>query len=869
MEKAMCMETLIEQIDNENLMLYMGNGVTMDSDVEKRIVLFTHELKRSGAPGVLLNMSQVLLELGYSVFLISDEDGELLQDFVELGVNVIIYGQMTNDPQWLLKIAEIFPVIFINTMILMHFVAFFAPFAKKIYWWIHEAEIGIANWADKFKAVPKVPSIQVLAASPLIKKNLKDYWKCDSTLLNFYIHDVPKNDIDMGDKINILNVGDVNGNKGQDVLMAAFDKLDAATKAKCDLYFCGENQRYHEGLLLEVLDYVDARENVHMLEGMPKEELYDLYDEVDIIVVSSYYESTSAVAVEGMMKEKLCVCTENCGVCEYLKDGESVLTFKRGDSDSLCAALSKAINQYDDLADIRKNGRKVFEQVYTKAVFEKRIREILEDRVEINPGMNFCTGCGACKEICPVGAITMVKNEKGFSYPEIDAEKCIHCKKCISVCPVNSKSVNPAVKEAYALKRKDEEKLKESQSGGAFSVFAEKILSEGGVVYGVALDETCKAEYIRVDNLNELIRLKGSKYVQADLKDTYKKVEEDIKTKKVLFSGTPCYVSGLKKYLGNNNTENLLTCDLICHGVPSPEVYESHLKYLGKRFGKTITDFNFRDKSFNGWHTHMESCTDEEGKMVAENSYANIFYTDACLRESCYNCEYAGIERPADLTIGDFWGIEKVFPDMDDNKGVSLVLVNSVKGKKFWENILSDKSVEIREADVKKCLQRNLTMPTPRPTITEEFWDDYWNCDYRKIVRKYGQVNFYTRANFSVLNCWQKKLDRGEGLAAVLGERGIARVLVIGDKKNNQLAIMELKKGGIEVIGQIQFEGYETAEEIPVIALNEKLCEVLEKADTILVTEESDFVDILTELHKVKVPMDKITPLSFVVDEEV
>lgn len=461
MEKIIYLEQLIEKIDHENLMLYLGNHTTMDSNVEKRIVLFTHELKRSGAPSVLLDMSRVLLEMGYSVFLISDEDGELLEDFVNIGVNVILYQEMTNDPRWLVTIAEVFPVIFINTMVLMHFVTFFATIAKKIYWWIHEAEIAIAHWADQYKEVPKVPSIQVLAASALIQRNLKEYWNCDSELLNFYIHDVPAKPVNTGEKINILNVGDVNGNKGQDVLIAAFAKLDDATKEKCDLYFCGANQRYDEETLLAVLDFVDANENVHMLEGMPKEELYELYDEVDIIVVASYYESTSAVAVEGMMKEKLCICTETCGVCDYLKDGESVLTFKRGDADSLCQVLSKAINQYDSLLEIRKNGRRVFEQVYTKANFEKRLRQILEEKIVINPKMNFCTGCGACKGACPVDAITMVKNEKGFVYPEIDDEKCIHCKKCVAACPVNHKTVNPEATEGYALKRKNAEKLKE------------------------------------------------------------------------------------------------------------------------------------------------------------------------------------------------------------------------------------------------------------------------------------------------------------------------------------------------------------------------------------------------------------------------
>ncbi len=869
MGKIMNMQDIIEAIDKEELMLYMGNGIDMEAHVDKRIVLFTHELKRSGAPSVLLGMSKILVGWGYSVFLIADEDGELLEEFVEQGVNVILYTKMTTDPRWLVKIAEVFPNILVNTMVSMHVVIFMAPYAQKLYWWIHEAENAIEHWTEKAKEVPRVPALKVLAASPLIKRNLKQYWNMDSKVLNFYIDDVPATAVDRGEKINIINVGDVNGNKGQEVLAKAFTKLDEDTKAKCDLYFCGDNQRYNEQLLLQVLDFVDANDNVHMLEGMPKAELYDVYDQIDIIVVSSYYESTSAVAVEGLMKGKLCICTETCGVCEYLKDGESVLTFKRGDADSLSEALNKAINQYESLSEIRQNGRQVFEQVYAKNVFEKNLKEFLEGTVEINSRMNACTGCGACMTACPVDAITMVINEKGFGYPGIDNEKCIRCKRCEAVCPVNEVEVNLPVKEVYAFKRKDTDKLMESQSGGVFSTFAEEVIRQGGVVYGVALDEECKAIYIRVETQEELNRLKGSKYVQADLKNTYMCIREDIKTKKVLFSGTPCYVAGLVKYLKNENTDNLLTCDLICHGVPSPMLYESHLKYLSERYGKKITDFNFRDKKITGWHGHIETCTDDMGARVADNVYANIFYTDACLRESCYSCQYANTERVADITIGDFWGVDKIYSDMDDNKGISLVLVNSPKGRAFWQELTKKNEAEIRITKREKCLQRNLQIPTPRSKKTEEFWNDYLNFDYKKVVRKYGQSRLYERPNFSTLNCWQKKLENGKGLTQILSERDISQILILGDKKNNQLAIMELKRGSIKISGEIRFGNREITGLVPRVEIDDKLLQKVEKVDTILVMDESDMVDMLEALYKAGVPMEKITPLSFVVDEEV
>ena len=380
MSDVWSVQKIIEEIDKEELVIYIGNDVEMEEKIAKRIVLFTNELKRSGAPSVLFDMSSVLLEMGYSVFLISEEEGELLEDFVENGINVILYPTMTNDPKWLVKVAEIFQEVLVNTMVMMHVVDFMAKYATKVYWWIHEAEIAIANRTSQFNSysIRKNANVEIWAASLLIQENIRDYWMCESKLLNFYIKDVPAKNLYNRKKLNIINVGDINGNKGQEILVSAFEKLEPEVRNRCELYFCGYNQRYNEEIILKVLDYIDKRNNVHLLGGKTKEELYEIYDEIDIVVVASYYESTSAVAVEGMMKSKLCICTETCGVCKYLKDGESVLTFKRGEPVSLANALTKAIVNYDELEHIRKNGRLVYEKNYTKKVFANRLEELLK-----------------------------------------------------------------------------------------------------------------------------------------------------------------------------------------------------------------------------------------------------------------------------------------------------------------------------------------------------------------------------------------------------------------------------------------------------------------------------------------------------------
>lgn len=370
-------QRIIEEIDRDELILYVGNNVSMDMVADKRIALFSHELKRSGAPSVLLDMSKVLLELGYSVFLVTDEEGELLEEFVEHGVNVIVYANYTEDPRWLMKVAEMFPDILVNTMVMGYLVKFLVPHAQKLYWWIHESEIGIVKYAKEINSITMTPALRILAASPQIKRNIKLYWHLESELLNFYVDDVPAKERNRDGKLYLLNVGDMNGNKGQDILVDAFEMLSDEAKAKSELYFCGDNQRYNEQILIKVLDYVDANENVHILEGMPKAELYGLYDEIDIIIVASHYESTSAIAVEGLMKGKMCVCTETCGVCEYLQDGENVFTFKRRNAKSLAEVLEKVIMQFDCFDEVRQNGRKVYEQVYTKEVFRKRLGEIL------------------------------------------------------------------------------------------------------------------------------------------------------------------------------------------------------------------------------------------------------------------------------------------------------------------------------------------------------------------------------------------------------------------------------------------------------------------------------------------------------------
>ena len=354
---------------------------------------------------------------------------------------------------------------------------------------------------------------------------------------------------------------------------------------------------------------------------------------------------------------------------------------------------------------------------------------------------DICCGCSACEKVCPKQAITMKRNEKGFELSVIDSEKCIRCGLCEKICAFSKRlkaPIAPNTVKAYGLKKK--KGRKKSQSGGAFAAFAEFILSRHGIVYGVACNSK-QALYKRIAQIRHLDELKGSKYVQAKAGNIFAEVEQDLLDDQwVLFSGTACHLDGLKSYLAKRriNTQKLILCDLVCHGVPSPLVYEDYYKYLENKFG-SIRNFNFRKKLKGGWHANIESFVDKKKHLWITDNYTKIFYSHLELRESCYQCPYASMNRISDITIGDFWGIEKVDAAFHSNDGVSLVLVNSEKGQRLFENIKT--SVVWKEFSPDQCKQPNLYAPTNRPEVYDKFWKNYMENGFRDTVVKYCDYN--------------------------------------------------------------------------------------------------------------------------------
>lgn len=316
-----------------------------------------------------------------------------------------------------------------------------------------------------------------------------------------------------------------------------------------------------------------------------------------------------------------------------------------------------------------------------------------------------CCGCTACYAICPKGAITMQEDGEGFKYPAIDKSKCIDCGLCCKVCPLDKKLENvitPAV--SFACTAKDENFVKQSSSGGVFPLLANMFAEQQAVIYGAAFDNNWKVKHIRVDDIGELKKLYTSKYVQSDMGYSFKQVKHDLDTgKEVLFAGTPCQVAGLKSYL-SKEYNNLTTVDFICHGVPSPAVWESYIKEKAVNLNSKIIDISFRNKK-DGWKNFGFMFKTRDGKEIYERAGDNIymqgFLKDLYLRASCYDCKFKTLNRASDITLADFWGVEKVLPEMETAKGVSLCWASSEKGKNILIEVLEQtvyKKVDLNEA---------------------------------------------------------------------------------------------------------------------------------------------------------------------------
>lgn len=321
-----------------------------------------------------------------------------------------------------------------------------------------------------------------------------------------------------------------------------------------------------------------------------------------------------------------------------------------------------------------------------------------------------CTGCGACYNICPVKAITMKPDANGFCFPELDETVCVDCGMCLNVCPAHAPQYdNDAQPNCYAVMAEDAIRAV-SSSGGVFSLLADWVLAQDGVVCGAAFTPDYYAvEHIIISEPEQLPLLRGSKYVQSDTKNIYQQVKEHLaRGKVVLFTGTPCQVAAMHSFLGETK-ENLYTLDIVCHGVPSQLVYKRFVEEQERIHNSKATRVSFRDKDIVGW-THSTTIDFANGqtyqKRRNECAYMNSFLNLLTLRESCGNCPFAALPRQGDMTIADFWDVHRIDASLDDHKGTSMVLVNNDKGKKLLE-VLARSAALCVKAPLEQAIKYN------------------------------------------------------------------------------------------------------------------------------------------------------------------
>lgn len=363
--------------------------------------------------------------------------------------------------------------------------------------------------------------------------------------------------------------------------------------------------------------------------------------------------------------------------------------------------------------------------------------------MELFTNKSKCYGCGACENACSVNALRMFPDEEGFLYPKIDTRKCIECGACKRVCQIHSiNNKNTIAPLVFAAKNKDEDVRSQSTSGGMFSVFAEYILEKNGVIYGVAFDEKFNVLHGRAETRDEYRKFLGSKYVQSKTGDSYKRVKNDLKDGRyVLFTGTPCQIAGLATYLGEEvDNERLILCEIICHGAPSPLMWREHINLLEKTHKSNLVKYKNRSK-VAGWHGHNEHGFFENGKndykSKLSQNHKDLFYAHLIIRPSCYECNYTGFPRMSDFSIADYWGIELCMKEFDDNKGTSLLIVNTEKGKKIFDEVKGN--IEYRESNLEDAFRDNHKHPAKRNVNRGEFWRDYQEHGYLYVIKKYSE----------------------------------------------------------------------------------------------------------------------------------
>ena len=370
-------------------------------------------------------------------------------------------------------------------------------------------------------------------------------------------------------------------------------------------------------------------------------------------------------------------------------------------------------------------------------------------RIDISP--NTCCGCSACANICTHKAITMVEDDRGFLLPVIDETKCVECGLCVKVCDFKKeKQQDCNTAHTYSLIYKDANVVKQSSSGGAFTALSNVILKEGGVIVGAVMESDFTVHHVLTCNAEIRDRMRGSKYVQSSMGNIYSAIKVALKSgKKVLFSGTPCQCAAVKSFFANKEG-NLYIVDFLCHGVPNNRLFKEHISFLETQYKKKIRKYYFRSKRY-GWNACSNTETHHEdgsvGTKLINQAFLRFFSSSLSLRDSCFHCKYRSQNRCSDVTIADFWDVEKL-TGKNNYTGTSLVLTNTEKGNFLIKE--ANETIEISEFQYDKVAHRIQLSPDPYPKRYDEFWSIYKENGYPAVVRRFFNNSFKRRLDYKI-----------------------------------------------------------------------------------------------------------------------